>query len=183
MAEDLTLEQLVPLFVPTSFVEAGNWPGPYQLLSAAGVALTWSVLRPEQTMRYVDHGLAAFWESRSIEWPRMALENLLELARTSPWTHEFRRNSGEIYAVGMLHDDGIGPSRLLNRDRLESLFPEGYRVTLPEMSAALACRTTLDSGEIETLEAWSAECFEGGSRPLARGFFQPEAILPSVYAA
>ncbi len=80
----------------------------------------------------------------------------------------------------MMHQDGIGPSRILLRDRLESLFPEGYRVAVPEMSCALAFSKELDGFELATIQNTVAGCFQTGTRPLAPGLFDSEDLLPEI---
>ncbi|HWI61255.1 MAG TPA: hypothetical protein VNT75_05445, partial [Symbiobacteriaceae bacterium] len=104
----LPLTHLRPVFVPAAFMEAGNWPGPYELCDIPGLALTWAVLLPQQTMRYVSHETAAHWEANGTPWRERALQNLLLSAGEQPFTHELRRDDSSVYAVIMMHEDGLG---------------------------------------------------------------------------
>ena len=178
--DQLDIDSLVPLFVPSSFFAAGNWPGPYERLRAREIGLAWSVLLPDQSMRYVDHAVAQYWAGRGTDWKERALRNLAKFSGESPATHAFRRVTGEIYAVAMMHSDGIGPSRLLLRDQLASLFPLGYRVALPEMSCAFALSGDLDDDEKSRLRRLVEDCYQNGTRPLAVGMYTPEDLLPVV---
>ena len=171
--EEIDTSKLVPVFVPASFFALGNWPGPYVRLRARDLGLTWSVLLPDQTMRYVDLPMKERWEAENIDWRALALRNLAEHSGDTPGTHALRRANGQVYAVAFMHPDGLGPSRLLLRDQLSAFFAEGYRVALPEMSCAFALSSRLDKHELATLEHLIGECYRNGTRPL----------VPSIYAA
>jgi hypothetical protein len=178
--EQAQLSSLLPLFVPASFFATGLWPGPVEILAAAGVGLTWALEQPGQTTRYVDHGFVTHWNSLGIDWKQEALENLARASKARLWTHELRRPSGHIYAAFMMHDDGYGPSRLLLTSAWRSVFPAGYRVALPEMSCGLALALDADDAEKERVSQIVADCFSEGTRPLAPGFFAPQELtLPS----
>jgi len=88
--EQVDISALVPIFVPGAFCALGNWPGPYSLLRAKDLGLTWSVVLPNQTMRYVDRRLEEHWDSRGIQWKTLALKNLSDITMKIG-THEFRR--------------------------------------------------------------------------------------------
>ncbi|HXG67826.1 MAG TPA: hypothetical protein VNO70_22185 [Blastocatellia bacterium] len=173
---EIPLENLFPLFVPDSFFEYDSWPGPYELLLAKGIGLTWAIEQPGQTMLYVNQELENYWNSKQINWRDVALNNLRKNSAELPWTHEFDRDSGGIYAVAMMHEDGYGPSRLLLKEILNELFPDGYRVALPEMSCGLAISVTLSASEEAELYEIVQECFTKGTRPLAQGIFLPEEL-------
>jgi hypothetical protein len=173
---ELDLDQLRPVLVPASFFEADNWPGPHLKLGTSGIGLTWVVLQPSQTMLYVSNRAQAYWEASGLDWRQRALANVLgpdELA----WTHEFKRGSGSIYAVAMMHEDGIGPSRLLVPSPFRSLFPEGYSVALPEMSCGFAFSARLQTDEQQQIDSLITRCHVNGTRPLASGSLAAETFL------
>src|SRR4051812_28690831 len=68
---ELPLTALVPIIVPTSFFESGKWVGPYEVLRATGLGLTWGILMAQQAMRYVDANTEKFWESQSLDWKKL----------------------------------------------------------------------------------------------------------------
>ena len=170
--EQVDITKLAPVFIPSKFLSQGNWVGPYMLLRAKCVALTWSVLLPDMAMRYVDHDLVRYWDANGFRWRDTALNNLAQHSENLG-THDFRRDDGTLYAIGMMHDDGIGPSRLLLHERLSQLFPKGYRVALPEMSCGIALSRELETGELEKLTTMIDHCYRKGTRPLAPGIFAP----------
>ena len=120
---ELPLNQLVPLIVPTSFFETGKWVGPYSLLRAQGLGLTWGILMPQQTMRYVDKNAETLWNGQSLDWKRKALENLAAMSPKGVATSQFNRQDGSVYAYVMMQEDGLGPSRLLLKGWFARVFP------------------------------------------------------------
>src|SRR5947208_8743814 len=135
---DMDIRKLFPMFAPAAFFTSGSWPGPYILPGAEGVGLTWSLELPAQGMRYLDQSMRAHWEAAGIDWKAAALANVREASKERLFTHRFGRKNGGLYAVTMMHPDGWGPSRLLLREQMQQLFPEGYRVSVPEMSCGFA---------------------------------------------
>ena len=176
--EDVDTSRIAPVLVPIAFFATGKWPGPYCRLRAAEVGLTWSVLLADQTMRYVNHELKNYWEARELDWRELALGNLAQHTGESLSTHEFRRPNGELYAIAMMHADGIGPSRLLLRDRLSELFTSGYRIAVPEMSCAFAFSVEVDEAEMSMLHSLIDECYRGGIRPLAADIYGSDDMQP-----
>jgi len=173
---ELEIADLFPLFVPTSFFELGNWPGPYETLGIPGLGLTWAVLQPDQTMRYVDHRVQRHWDAEGIPWRERAVANVERQSVPNVWTHEFRREDGSLFAVAMMHPDGVGPSRLLLRESLEREFPDGYLVALPEMSCGLVLSTPAMGPERAEIMGIVASCFRDGTRPLVPGMHDASGL-------
>ena len=171
----LPIEDLFPIFVPSSFFESG-WHGPFELLKIDGLALTWILERPSNTMLYVSHTTADHWESQGIDWQERALRNLD--ARPGRFTtHHFNREGdGTLYAAVFMNEDGFGPSRLLLGDRLRTLFPNGYRVALPEMSCGIALAADALAEESGRILDLTQKCFADGTRPLVAGIHQPAQL-------
>jgi hypothetical protein len=178
--EQIETTRLCPIFVPSSFFTPGNWPGPYLNLRAKRIGLTWTVMFPDQTMRYVDHSMATYWEGKGLDWRKVAVSNLREHTGDSLGTHEFRRLDGSVYAIAMMHSDGVGPSRILLRQQLSKLFPEGYRIGVPEMSCGIAFSTGVEESEMNKVRSVIEHCFQDGTRPLAPGIYDPDDLLPDT---
>jgi hypothetical protein len=178
-AAAMPLDELFPVLVPSSFFSLGNWPGPFALLALPGLAVTWAVLQAEQTMRYVDRRMEVYWDSRSIDWRARALENLRRTSVERPWTHEFRRDEGPLFAVAMMHPDGIGPARLLLHEHLEAAFPEGYLVAVPERSCGLALSLQATDAERARLQEIAAHCHRDGTAPVLDGFHPAAGLTAS----
>jgi len=178
--EDLDVDKVVPLFIPSSFVESGLWPGPFATLRARGIALTWAVLLRDDAIRYVRHEMQRGWEEQGIDWKARALQNLREISPDPVCTGALFRDSGETWLISLMHPDGLGPSRLLLADQLERLFPQGYRVALPERSRGFAFASNLDLEDADTIDNLVQSCYWKGERPLSTGTFEPDDLLSAI---
>jgi hypothetical protein len=177
-AAEVNVKDVVPVLVPASFFESGNWPGPFTKLRSREIALTWTVLMPQQTMRYVDFAMQQHWESKGLDWREQARQNLAERSQNSLGLGQMRRTNGQVYAISCMFEDGMGPSRLLFRGTLKQMFPEGYQVAMPERSCGLAFSNTVSDEERKVLVKMMEDCFLKGTRPFVRGSFDPDDLLP-----
>jgi hypothetical protein len=91
------------------------------------------------------------------------------------WTHEFKGEDGKLFAVAMMHPDGLGPSRLLLEDALDKQFADGYLVALPEMSCAFALSKAASAPQRTKIDEVVERCFHG-TRPLVRGLHDPSLL-------
>lgn len=175
--EGLDIGKVVPLFIPSSFVEAGSWPGPYAALRAQGIAQAWAVLRPDDAIRYVLYDVQQTWEAQGIDWKARALENLRALSPEPLGTGALFRGDGETWLISLMHGDGLGPSRLLLANQLERVFPMGYRVALPERSRGFAFAAELDLEDADTVESLVRSSYTKGDRPLSPWILDPNDLL------
>lgn len=175
--EDLDVGNVMPVFIPRSFVEGVVWPGPYDSLRAQDIALTWAVVLPDDAIRYVLHDMQQQWEARGIDWKARALENLRDLSPEPPGTGALYHDNGETWLISLMHADGLGPSRLLLADQLERVFPKGYRVALPERSRGFAFAADLDVEEADTVATLVQRSYSNGERPLSPEIFEPKDLL------
>lgn len=175
--EDLDIGKVVPLFVPSSFVEAGAWPGPFATLRAQGITLVWAVLISDEAIRYVLHDMQQAWEAKGLDWKARALENLRQLSPEPLGTGALFRDNGETWLISLMHEDGLGPSRLLLNDQLERVFPKGYRVAMPERSRGFAFAEELDVDDADTVDSLIRSSYSKGERPLSSCIFEPNDLL------
>ncbi len=174
----IDMANLLPIFVPASFFALGNWPGPHMRLRAPDIALTWTVLFPNQTMRYVNFATQRYWEECDLDWQQIALQNLAARTSGHAGVHEIRNESGGLSAVAFMFEDGLGPSRLLFRASLSEWFPAGYRVAIPEMSCGVAFARDLDGEPLEKIRTMIEHCYRKGTRPVSPMVYDPEGLLP-----
>jgi len=175
--DQIDTAKLLPIFVPASFFASGGWPGPYSRLRTPAIGLTWTVLLPGQTMRYMDFAMKEHWEAQQLDWKALALKNLSDQTSNRP-VREMRRATGEVCSIAFIFEDGLGPSRLLLRGTLAERFPAGYRVAMPEMSCGFAFAKDLEGQELTTVEGVIDHCYRKGTRPLAPGSYDPDDLLP-----
>jgi hypothetical protein len=177
--DEIDISGLLPIFVPSSFCAVGNWVGPFSRLRAAEIGLTWSVLFPNQTMRYVDSNLQEFWEAQGLDWKTRAMDNLGDRTNSQPaGIRQMRKPTGELSVIAFMFVDGYGPSRLLFRGGLSERFPQGYRVALPEMSSGFAFAKDLAGPDLETTLSLIDRCYRKGTRPLSPVVYDPDDLLP-----
>jgi len=178
---DRDIGAVLPVFIPSSFVEsAGGWPGPCEVLQAASVALAWAVPLPNDTIAYILHETQREWEAQGIDWRARALQNLRDLSPEPLGTGALFRDHGETWLISLMYADGLGPSRLLLSDQLERLFPNGYRVAMPERSRGFAFAAELDAEDADTVETLIRNSFSKGERPLSCGIFEPSDLLSAI---
>jgi hypothetical protein len=168
------LSLVVPVFIPSTFVETGTWPGPYEILRARGVALAWAALLPDRAIRYILHDAQREWEAQGIDWKTRALQNLRERTPEPMGSGTLFRDNGDTWLISLMHSDGLGPSRLLLTDELEGLFPKGYRIAMPERNRGFAFTVDLDDVDADTVENLIQGSYTKGERPLS-----PEILLPN----
>jgi len=176
--EQIDTAHLLPIFVPASFFDSGNWPGPYTRLRAPDIGLTWAVLLPDQTMRYVDDDMLQYWELCRVDWKAIAMRNLDDQTKGQPGVGQLQSDSGKLLALTFMFEDGLGPSRLLFRSKLTEQFPGGYRVAIPEMSCGVAFAKDLSGPNLAEIEDMISKCYQNGERPLAAGVYDPDDLLP-----
>lgn len=176
-ADQIDITNVLPIFVPSSFFVKGNWVGPFLRLRAAEAGLTWSVLLPNQTMRYVDYGMVQRWEEQQLDWKALAMKNLSDRTNGQN-TREIRKPTGETSAIAFMHEDGYGPSRLLFRGGLAERFPQGYKVAMPEMSCGFAFGKDLEGGDLSTVLNVIDQCYRKGTRPFSPAIYDPDDLLP-----
>jgi hypothetical protein len=175
--DQIDLTRVMPIFVPSGFFGLGNWPGPYCRLRSAEIGLTWTVLMPGQTMRYVNFEMKKLWESRQVDWKTLAKRNLSSLTNDKPGVREMRSASGELCSIAFMFEDGLGPSRLIFREGLAQRFPAGYRVAMPEMSCGLAFAKDLQGPDLATVQGLIDHCHKNGTRRFVPGSYDPDDLL------
>ena len=176
--EQIDLTQVLPIFVPGSFFARGNWCGPFTRLRTPDIGLTWTVLMPGQSMRYVDFAMQQYWEAQRVDWKTLAQTNLGTQSNRSRGVREMRSKQGSLSAIAFMFEDGLGPSRLLFRGSLAERFPNGYRVAMPEMSCGLAFAKDLEGEEMATVQGVIDHCYRSGTRPFVPGTYDPDDLLP-----
>jgi hypothetical protein len=173
--EQIAIEDVVPVFVPAMLAQGGKWLGPIIPMQASGLAVTWACFQPAQTMLYVNYQTANYWEAQGVDWQVQSMENLLRMTEELS-SHSFLREDGSYYGLVMMHEDGIGPSRLLLNGWLEEVFPEGYLVSIPERSVGVVLSCQAIAEERERVEELVKDCFEKGSQPFIGHFFEPSLL-------
>jgi hypothetical protein len=167
---------VLPIVVPRSYFEPGNWPGPYRLLRHPQLGIAWVILGPRQTMLYVNHEQADLWQEKGINWREDAKKNLIERSRTQLWTHELQRAEAQYTFISFMHEDGLGPSRVLLREDLERNFGKNYKVAIPDRSCALVFPLTVGSVGDQSIESFVADMHSRATTPMLPTILSPEQL-------
>ena len=174
--EDFSLTQLIPVVVPRAFSETGHWPGPIFRLQAADFDLTWAALGEQDAIVYVSRAMERYWGERGEDWGKVAEYNLRQIAEAEPYNHVFLREDGSTYMVTMLYGQNLAASRLLVPGLLNSVFPEGYTIAVPEMTCAVAFTNSPTSEEVSVIERLISKLYEQGSEPVSTKTYAPETL-------
>lgn len=177
--EGLPVSQLLPVFVPAACIGTARCPGPYAVLEAHGIVLTWAVRPPGDAIRPITSAIEQAWDAQGIDWKARALRNLRELSPPPLATGALLRDDGDTWLISLKYPDGLAASRLLLHDELARLFPAGYRVALPESNRAFAFARDLDREDIDTVQNLVQRGCSSSACPLSPEIFDPEDLRPA----
>jgi hypothetical protein len=178
-SESLPLSRLLPVFAPAAGIGTARCPGPYAVLEAHGILLTWAVLLPGDALQPLHSAIQQAWDAQGIDWKARALQNLRELSPPPLATGALLRDDGDTWLISLKYSDGLGASRLLLHDELARVFPAGYQVALPESNRAYAFARHLDREDMDTVQNLVRRSYSASARPLSPELFDPEALRPS----
>ena len=171
------LKNLVPVIIPRAYLAYDNWPGPYRLLKHPELALTWVTLELNQWMNYLTKEKADAWAHDGFDYESVALENLARFTGSAIGTHHKLDTSGNLVFTAMMHEDGLGSSRVLLHADLSQAFPQGYWVAIPERSCALVIPKRVSAEGFEEVKGLARKCWEEGTTPMLPDLLEPEDVL------
>lgn len=170
------LDRLFPLIVPSSYLQPGTWDLPFRRLRDPRIFVTWVALHENQTMVYVNRQQMQSWESNKVDVAQIAVSNLRHDTGQYLATREKRSENGKLHWIAMMHQDGLGSSRVLLSRELQAIFPEGYRIAIPERSCGMAI--SVEAGEDEKSGFLNSvrNCYEKGTTPMLPELLEPQAL-------
>ncbi len=146
------------------------------MVEARGVAMAWAVLL-DGGVRFVLHEMQREWEAGNIDWRARGIQNLRALTPEPLGAGALFRDNGETWLISLIDPDGLGSSRLLLTAELASVFPNGYRVALPERNRAFAFARELDGEDAATVENLVQRSYATSEQPLSPQIFEPDELL------
>lgn len=170
--ESRDLDTLFPVILPSACLEAA-WPGPIVPLGSLPFAVAWTTVPEPNRFVYVTDDQAAHWQDLGIGWRSRAMRNLAAIAAPRPWSGEKCDDAGRPFVLALLHDDAMGPSRLLLPNLFDEVLGADYRVAIPERTCAIAYRTNLDSSQKADVDSMIEGCFRDGTEPMCPERFDP----------
>ena len=109
-----------------------------------------------------------------MDWRSLALGNLAALSQGKAASGEKVDESGEPFVQVLLHEDAMGPSRLLLPRLFEPTFGTDYAVAVPEQTCAVIYRNKLSPSQAADVQGMIMGCFELGTEPMSADRFRPE---------
>jgi len=174
---DRDLARVVPIILPRELLNAA-WPGPIVQIGELPFCVAWATRGEMNSFFYVTEREAQFWEDSGIDWRATAFENLIKISANRPASGEKLDNDGAPFLKVMLHDDAIGPSRLLLPHLFDDVLGADYAVAIPERTCAIAFRRDLSPSQEADVNGIISGCYENGTEPMsperfeARSFWQ-----------
>jgi len=159
------LSKLFPIIMPPDWVSP-HWGGPIDQIGRGALHMTWAVQGDDRRRSYVSDEQAAGWDAEGIDWRAAAYENARRLSLLGGFgTKEDEAGSAVIKV--MLNDDGLGPSRLFVPHLFAHELGDDYRVAIPEMTCAVAFRSSLTSDQEADVAGIIAGCYGHGTTPVS----------------
>jgi hypothetical protein len=172
------ISRVLPVFILSTLVERGAWPGPHSRLPARGLALGWAEVVSADAIQPVLTEASQTWDAQGIDWRARALENLRERSpQPLGGNGALFRDSGDTWLISLTCADGLGPSRLLLAREMAQIFPRGYRVALPERNRAFAFARELDREDLGLVEHLIERSYSKSDQPLSPWIFDPDDLL------
>jgi hypothetical protein len=158
------LARFVPVIVPTTLAAAH----PNYAIDELGplpFVVAWTVLA-ESSWEFIVDEQARDWDQQGFDWRGFAFRNLIRMSETQLDSGKSDERGRPFIRV-MLHEDAIGPSRLLLPNRYDDSLGPDYKVAIPERTCAVAYRIDLDETEQADVDGMIDGCFEHGTHPVS----------------
>jgi hypothetical protein len=168
------IDDLMPVVIPTKIVIHPLWPGistPWRDV----LSVTWAWFYKPNTTTYLTKSEARELTANHVSFAQIACDNLRRFSSNRVWTHA-KEEAGRVQFLAMLHEDGLGPSRLLLREELRQMFPEGFRFCVPERTCAVVFSKWANPAALDAVRTVVCGCFGGGREPVSEHVFAEEDI-------
>jgi hypothetical protein len=179
---DRDLSRVVPIILPLKLLNA-SWPGPIIQVGELPFCVAWAACGDMNSFFYVTEREAQFWEDAGIDWRATALANLYKMSADRPASGEKLDDDGLPFLKVMLHEDAVGPSRLLLPHLFDEALGADYEVAIPEQTCAIAYRKELSPGQTRDVDDMITGCFEHGTEPMSSERFAARLFWHSASEA
>ncbi len=168
---DRDLSRVVPIILPLELLTAA-WPGPIIRIGNLPFCVAWATCSDINTFFYVTKHEAQFWDEAGIDWRGTALANLVKISANRPASGEKLDDDGIPFLKVMLHEDAVGPSRLLLPHLLDDILGVDYEVAIPEQTCAIAYRKNLSPSQAADVNGVISGCYQYGTEPMSPERFE-----------
>jgi hypothetical protein len=170
-----SMDDLLPVVIPTGIVVDNAWPGTFKRWNEV-LSVTWAHFTEPYNTVYLRKSEVQALEVRRVVFEQMALNNLRKRSSEQIWTH-VKEEAGEIHFVALLHEDGLGPSRLLLGDDLRRAFPNGFLFSVPERTCAIVFSKQASPAALESVRVVVSGCFQNGRERVSERIFDQGDIV------
>jgi hypothetical protein len=128
------LNRLQPLIVPAEYVGLAGWDLPHAPLPNPAFVLTW--VEFGEGLTYLTREEFDELEATAPQWSQRALDNV----RQTEWFHRQHKQNeaGALEWIAFVNDeDTSSSSKIMLQWELNSIFPEGYFVGIPDRACGL----------------------------------------------
>lgn len=170
---DRDLSRVVPIILPLELLTSA-WPRPIVQIGDLPFCAAWATCGEMNTFFYVTEHEAQFWEDAGIDWRSTALANLARISENRPASGEKLDEDGLPFLKVMLHEDAVGPSRLLLPHLFDEILGADYEVAMPEQTCAIAYRKNLSPDQEADVNGVINGCYEHGTEPVSAERFKAD---------
>lgn len=167
----IDLTELVPIIESIESAAAG-WPGPIEPIIGTPFAISWCVIADRRRYDFTDEHRQLL-EAQGIDWRRLSMKNLEQCSLDKRSRGRNFDADGRCYLQVLLHEDAIGPSRLLLPHFFDESFDSDYLVAIPEQTCAILFRVDLAENQASIVDGLVEGCFEKGTKPMSNDRFDP----------
>lgn len=164
--QDRDLDRLVPIILPLELLNS-DWPGPIIQIGLLPFCAAWTFRGEMNTFFHFSHRDAQYWDEAEVDWRALAFRNLAKMARQQPASGYKDDDEGRPFVQVLLHDDAVGPSRLLVPHLFDDVLGEDYEVAIPEQTCAIAFRRNLSAEQAADIDGMINGCFTHGTEPMS----------------
>lgn len=171
----MDVKTVFPLIVPANYHVKDVWAFPHRAFNNTNYILTWvSVIGPE--LMYMTQDIYNKLNAQYPNWQRQAIENLRHSSADNEnfFTH-FKRTSdnSKILFLAFENDDGIGSSRILLKNELSKIFPNGYYVALPDRNFGLAIARDVNEKELKQTKVLVKKMYKVATTHMSPNLHEP----------
>lgn len=167
-------DDILPIVVPTRIVTHGQWPGSFLQWNDI-LSVTWAHFQEPCNTVYLTKLETEGFTSQRKNYQQIAIDNLRLHSRGRAWSH-IKKEGDTVFYLGLLHEDGLGPSRLLLREELREIFPDGYSFCVPERTCALVFSRHANDSIMTVVQGLIAKCHQNGREPVSERIIDEEEI-------
>lgn len=172
---DRDLSRVVPIILPLELLTS-DWPGPIVRIGELPFCAAWATCGEKNTFFYVTEREAQFWDDAGINWRAAAFANLARISVGYPASGEKLDEDGLPFLKILLHEDAVGPSRLLLPHLFDEILGADYEVAIPEQTCAIVYRKNLSSDQEADVHTLINGCYENGTEPMSAERFKAHSF-------